>query len=168
MGAHRLIGVLQPMKVEYINPFIDSAKKLMEIMVGIQQFEKKSITVENKLASMFDVSAVIGVTGDCVGAIVLSFSEGVAQEMLSRLLGEPVSDFNDDVCDAVGEMVNIITGNAQAQLQEGGMGNLNRALPIVVVGKGQAIKVAPGTPCINVEFSTELGGFALQVGLRFS
>lgn len=156
------------MKVEYINPFIDSTKKLMEIMVGIQQFEKKSITVENRLASMFDVSAVIGVTGDCDGAIVLSFSEGVAQEMLSRLLGEPVFDFNDDVCDAVGEMVNIITGNAQAQLQEGGMNDLNRSVPTVVLGKGQTIKVAPGTPCINIEFSTEMGGFALQVCLRFS
>lgn len=159
---------MQFMKVEYINPFIDSTKKLMEIMVGIQQFEKKSITVENRLASMFDVSAVIGVTGDCDGAIVLSFSEGVAQEMLSRLLGEPVFDFNDDVCDAVGEMVNIITGNAQAQLQEGGMNDLNRSVPTVVLGKGQTIKVAPGTPCINIEFSTEMGGFALQVCLRFS
>lgn len=163
-----MTGELQLMKVEYINPFIDSTKKLMEIMVGIQQFEKKGITVETKLASMFDVSAVIGVTGDCTGAIVLSFSEGVAQEMLSRLLGEPIVDFNDDVCDAVGEMVNIITGNAQAQLQESGMNNLNRAVPTVVVGKGQAIRVAPSTPCINVEFSTELGGFALQVCLRFS
>jgi chemotaxis protein CheX len=155
-------------KVEYINPFIDSTKKLMEIMVGIQQFEKKSVTVEHRLASMFDVSAIIGVTGDCDGSIVLSFSEGVAQEMLSRLLGEPVDDFNDDVCDAVGEMVNIITGNAAAQLQESGMSNLNRAIPKVLLGKGQAIKVSPNTPCINIEFSTELGGFALQVCLRFS
>lgn len=156
------------MKAEYINPFIDSTRKLMEIMVGIEQFEKKSVTVDRKLSAIFDVSAVIGVTGDFVGSIVLSFSEGVAQQMLSRLLGEPVVEFNDDVCDAVGEMVNIITGNAQAQLQEDGFSNVNRAIPNVIIGKGHVIRVSQETPCINIEFCTEMGGFALQVCLRSS
>jgi len=154
------------MKVEYINPFINATKNLMEVMVDIKQFEKRSVVLDQQMKSTYDVSAIIGVTGDYVGSIVLSFTKSVAAEILSKLLGEPVSDFDDDACDAVGEMVNIIAGNASAELSRNGISNLKRSLPNVIYGRGHVIKRPHDVPCINVFFETELGGFAMQVSLK--
>jgi chemotaxis protein CheX len=103
-----------------------------------------------------------------VGSIVLSFSNKVAAEMLSKLLGEPVTEFDDDVNDAVCEMVNIISGNACAELTSSGAGQISRALPQVIHGKGHSVKNPKNTPCINVLFETELGPFAMQISLKFN
>ncbi len=154
------------MKAEYINPFIEATRKLMEVMVGIKHFRKKEVTLDQQLKAAFDVSAIIGITGGFKGAIVLSFSYSVAAAMLSNLLGEPVDEFDEDVCDAVSEMVNIITGNAHAMLAERGYGNFERSLPSVVVGKGHVVNRPQDAPCINVFFGTELGEFAMQVSLK--
>ena len=156
------------MKVEYINPFINATRKLMEIMVGIREFKKKEVYVDQQMNAVFDVSAIIGVTGDCVGSIVLSFTNSVAMEMLCKLLGEPVREFNDDVCDAVCEMVNIIAGNASAELTENGVGHMERSLPNVIYGRGHSIKRPQNAPAINIVFQTELGDFAMQVSLKFN
>jgi chemotaxis protein CheX len=155
-------------KVEYIDPFINATRKLMEMMVGIKDFKKKEVFVDQQIDAVFDVSAIIGVTGDCTGSIVLSFTNTVAAEMLSKLLGEPVREFNDDVCDAVCEMVNIIAGNASAELTEKGGGHMERSLPNVIYGSGHSIKSPQHAPCINVVFETELGDFAVQVSLKFN
>jgi chemotaxis protein CheX len=156
------------MKVEYIDPFINATRKLMEMMVGIKDFKKKEVFVDQQMDAVFDVSAIIGVTGDCAGSIVLSFTNSVAAEMLSKLLGEPVREFDDDVCDAVCEMVNIIAGNASAELTEKGVGHMERSLPNVIYGSGHSIKSPQHAPCINVVFETELGDFAIQVSLKFN
>jgi chemotaxis protein CheX len=154
------------MKADHINPFIEATRKLMEVMVGIKHFRKQEVTLDQQLKAAFDVSAIIGITGGFTGSIVLSFSKSVAAAMLSSLLGEPVEEFDDDVCDAVSEMVNIITGNAHAILAESGYGNFERSLPNVVIGKGHVVNRPQDAPCINVFFDTELGGFAMQVSLK--
>jgi chemotaxis protein CheX len=154
------------MNAEFINPFINATKRLMEIMVGIRDFEKTSMSVDQQIKSAFDVSAIIGVTGLYKGNIMLSFSTEVAVKMLSQILGETVDEFDDDVCDTVAEMVNIITSNAEKQLSKSGYGGFHRSVPSVVIGKGHIIKNPQHTPCISISFHTELGGFALQVSLK--
>jgi chemotaxis protein CheX len=154
------------MKADYINPFIEATKKLMEVMVGIKHFDKREVTIDQQLKAAFDVSAIIGITGGFRGSIVLSFSNNVAAAVLTSLLGEPVDEFDEDVCDAVSEMVNIITGNAHAILAEKGYGNFERSLPNVIVGKGHVVNRPQNVPCINIFFETELGGFAMQVSLK--
>jgi chemotaxis protein CheX len=163
-----MVPCSERMKIEYIDPFINATRKLMEVMVGIKNFKKKEVYVDQQMGAAFDVSAIIGVTGDCTGSIVLSFTNSVASEMLSKILGEPVSEFNDDVCDAVCEMVNIIAGNASAELTENGVGRMERSLPNVIYGKDHTIKRPQQAPSINVVFETELGDFAMQVSLRFN
>lgn len=156
------------MKEEYIDPFVNSTRKLMEMMVGIKDFKKKEVSVDQQMNPICDVSAIIGVTGDCTGSIVLSFTNSVAAKMLSKLLGEPIAEFNDDVCDAVCEMVNIIAGNASAELNEKKVGHMERSLPNVIYGSGHSIKSPQHAPAVNLVFETELGDFALQVSLKFN
>ncbi len=154
------------MKAEYINPFIDAARKVMEIMVGIKKFERKDISLGNDLTTKFDISALIGVTGQCTGSIILSFDGKIAASMLSSLLGEQIDQLDDNVCDVVGEMVNIIVGNAITDLSNSGLGKIERSIPNVILGNGHVIKIPRNIPCMSIVFDTELGGFSMQVSMK--
>jgi chemotaxis protein CheX len=151
------------MKVDFINPFITSTRQMMQTMAGIREFKKVELNAEHELKSHYDVSAVIGLTGAAKGTIVLSFSETIALGILARLVGERVTVFDKDTCDAVGEMVNIIAGSASAALSRGTNALINRSIPSVVLGRGHRIHHPPNIPCINIFFRTEIGEFAMQV-----
>ena len=151
------------MKVDFINPFITATRQMMQTMAGIKEFKKAELKAEHELTSSYDVSAVIGLTGSAKGTIVLSFSEAIALEILARLVGEKVTVFDKDTCDAVGEMVNIIAGSASAALSRGTKTLINRSIPSVVLGRGHVIHHPANIPCINIYFQTEIGDFAMQV-----
>ncbi|MFC4062650.1 chemotaxis protein CheX [Planomonospora corallina] len=78
------------------------------------------------------VIASVSVTGAWEGHVVMTFSEGAARMSTSALLGmeaDEVSD--DDVADAVGELVNVIGGNVKSLLPDGSL----LSLPHVVTGE---------------------------------
>lgn len=154
------------MDVNVINPFINATRKMMRMMAGIQTFEKTELNVELDLKAKYDVSATIGLAGAARGTIVLSFTKNIAVELLSRLVGEKIEQFDKSACDAVGEMVNIIAGSASAELSKN-IGNvIDRSIPSVVLGRGHRIFHPPDIPCINVIFKTEVGQFAMQVSFK--
>jgi chemotaxis protein CheX len=154
------------MKVDFINPFINATRQLMTTMAGIQEFTKANLSAEHELRSSFDVSAAIGLTGSAQGTIVLSFSEKIAIEILARMIGENVTKFDKNVCDAVGEMVNIIAGSASAALSSNLEAVIDRSIPSVILGRGHKIHHPPNIPCINIFFQTEVGAFAMQVSFK--
>ncbi len=157
---------MQSMDVNIINPFINATRQMMQIMAGIEDFHKVALDVDLELKAKYDVSASIGLTGSAKGTIVLSFTEAIAVELLSRLVGEKVEHFDKSACDAVGEMVNIIAGSASAELSKGVGNVIDRSIPSVILGRGHRIFHPPNIPCINVIFKTEVGQFAMQVSFQ--
>lgn len=154
------------MRVDFINPFINATRQMMQMMAGIKEFRKVELIAEHELRATFDISAAIGLTGAARGTIVLSFTEAIALEILARLVGERVTTFDQSVCDAVGEMVNIIAGSASAELSRGTDAVIERSIPSVVLGRGHRIHHPPSIPCINIFFRTEVGEFAMQVSFK--
>jgi chemotaxis protein CheX len=154
------------MDVKIINPFINATSQMMRMMAGIKEFHKAKLDAELELKAKYDVSASIGLAGAAKGTIVLSFTETIAVELLSRLVGEKIKEFDKDACDAVGEMVNIIAGSASAELSKGVGNVIDRSIPSVILGRGHRIFHPPNIPCINVIFDTEIGQFAMQISFK--
>ncbi len=65
------------MNVAFINPFIESTLRSLEMMANITA-EKVGLSVKEDLITTYDISAIIGITGDTSGSIILSFPVGVA------------------------------------------------------------------------------------------
>ena len=64
-----------------------------------------------------DLTVIIGVSGRLEGNVLYGFSEESAQSIVGVMLGEPVSTVNDELAlSAIGEIGNMITGNAAARL----------------------------------------------------
>ena len=154
------------MNVAYINPFIESTLRSLDMMAGIQA-EKVGLELKEDLITTYDVSAIIGLTGETSGSIIISMPTVLACKIASNMLMEDITSMNKNVEDAIGEIGNIVVGDARRSLIQDGH-QLNISIPTVVIGAGHKISRSGDVPCIAIPFSTEFGDFEVNVGLRES
>ena len=149
------------MNVEYINPFIEATLNVLKTMSRTEAMPGKPYLKKDQKA-LGDVSAVIGLTGEANGTISISFPEQSIAAVVSRMFGEPVSELEGELADAVGEISNMISGQARQQLEKTGK-LLHGAIPSVIVGKNHQISHFTTYPVIAVPFETPEGGFTIEV-----
>jgi chemotaxis protein CheX len=112
-----------------------------------------------------DVSGIIGITGDAVGSLAISFSEMCICNIVGRMLGETFNTINHDVLDAVGELTNMISGVSRTQLEKKGM-SVFAAIPSVVFGANHTINHILKSPSIVIPFTSPSGPFFVDVCIR--
>ncbi|MBP1627182.1 MAG: CheC domain protein [Holophagaceae bacterium] len=152
------------MNVAIINPFVESTLRSLDMMAGIHA-EKIGIELKEDLITTYDISAIIGLTGETSGSIIISMPESLACKIAANMLMEDVPSMNKSVEDAIGEIGNIVVGDARRSLIQDGF-SLNISIPTVVIGSGHKISRSGDIPCIAIPFSTEFGDFEVNVGLR--
>ena len=108
-----------------------------------------------------DVSAVVGLTGDKHGSISISFSKKCAIAVVKNMLGDDIADIIQDAKDAVGEITNMISGQARAGLSQIGL-NLSASTPTVIFGDNHTITHVTSGPVVAIPFTTEHGDFTLE------
>jgi chemotaxis protein CheX len=108
------------MDVKFINPFLKGTLEVLKKMAFIEPLPGKPYLKQTSLAGG-DVSGIIGITGDAIGSLAISFTEPCICDICSRMLGESYSEANQDVFDAVGEITNMISGVARTYLEKDGM-----------------------------------------------
>ncbi len=157
-------GKKQKVNVEFINPFIDATRNVFQTMCGIE-ITRKKLFLKDDYKMMGDVSGVMGLTGTATGSVVVSLSKNLACTVVGMMLGEdPSGELNADVCDGVGEIINMIAGQAKAMLVKTKY-HFTISIPSVVSGTGHEISHKKGTANIVVLFEALGQPFSLQVCL---
>jgi chemotaxis protein CheX len=123
---------------KYIQPFIDVCKNVFKEFIGSEAAVDRPYFMEANTAMDWDISAIIGLTGEARGAVVMSMKKELATKLTDLLTGTQHNDLDDEVVDAVGEIVNIIAGNVKKNLEEAF--KLIISLPTIVQGQGHVIK----------------------------
>ncbi len=150
------------MDVAYINPFILSTIETFRKMLN-NEIKPGKVAIKNDATHTYDVSGVIGLSGEAQGSICLSFPKIIALRVVSTFVGMEIKIVGAEVADAIGELANIIAGNAKQHLTQY---NLSISLPKVIIGTGHKIASQRGVPTIVVPFSSSLGEFAMEVSLK--
>lgn len=146
--------------IEIAKPFIKATQDVMSTMAGMQPVVGKPF-VKNDDGSMGDVSAYITISGHKNGKIYIKFSKQCAVTMVKNMLGDDVEDILQDVQDAVGEITNMISGQARAGLSQMGL-KFEGSTPTVVMGKKKADDPLSSSPVVSIPFSTDSGGFSVE------
>jgi chemotaxis protein CheX len=150
------------MQAKYINPFLNASIRLFKEYLGVElTYDKPFLNPDSQHLS--DVSAIIGLAGETAGALVLSFSRDTAVSMVSKLANKNYQALSSEVIDGVGELVNILAGNAKKDLEEF---RINISLPGVVTGSNYKIQWPQGIPVITIPFKSQLGEFTVNVSLK--
>ncbi|MBQ4133854.1 MAG: chemotaxis protein CheX [Desulfovibrionaceae bacterium] len=146
--------------IEIAKPFISATREVLAMMAGIDAkpqtpYVKKGVLAEG------DITAVVGITGTYTGTISISFPKQCAIAVVRGMLGDDIEDILQDSRDAVGEVCNMISGQARA-----GLAGMNIVLqgstPSVIVGSKHSVSHAAGVPVVAIPFATANGSFTLE------
>ncbi len=147
-------------RVEFINPFIVAVTKTLETMVGCA-VTRGAPQLKKNPQTLYPISGIIGLSGVVAGTVVLTMSHELALKSASAMLMEECTELNPDVFDAVGELTNIIAGNAKAQLEEYKLG---LSLPNVINGTNTELRFPENCQPITIPFTTDFGPMAVEIG----
>jgi chemotaxis protein CheX len=152
------------MDVKLINPFINATTNVLETMAFTKaQAGKPFLKTDD--ASHGDVSGVIGFTGETNGTVSVTFDESCILKIVSNMFGEEMTEINNEITDAVGEITNMISGQARKELEE--IGKLfHGAIPSVISGKNHKLETMTKGPRIAIPFKTDAGSFTIIVCLE--
>lgn len=150
------------MDASYITPFMTSIQNVFSTMFQLPvEIGEPRIKTESK--TTHDVSGIIGVSGEMVGTIVLSMPSDAAESIVALFTGMEMKADSEDFADAVGELINMISGNAKAEFQRK---SVSISVPSVVIGAGHRVASTSGTPCVMIPCNTDCGEVVLEVSLR--
>ena len=150
------------MKVEFINPFLKSVLNVLSTMAQINATASKPhLKTDNEAKG--DVTGIIGMAGENVkGSLAISFTESCILKIASNMLGEEITEMSNDTSDVVGEITNMVSGGAKAELSQSGY-KFDMAIPTTITGKNHTINHNSKGPLIVIPFSTEDGNFFIEV-----
>ncbi len=148
------------MDANYINPFIEAVDSVFETMLHVRP-KRQGVRVSAEASSEATITSLIGITGRISGVVALRFPPPTALKFAGRMLGAPYDSMNDEVVDAISEIVNMVAGSAKARLASDPP--LELGLPTVVDGCGYKLKYPSKSVWLEVAFASDDGPFSMEV-----
>lgn len=152
------------MDASYIVPFVNSVKNVFGMMLQMDVQIGKPAPKSSSSPS-YDVSGIIGMSGDVEGNIVLSFPTEVSEKLVSKFTGMELTTDHEDFADAIGELVNMVSGSAKAEFTGK---RVSISCPSVVVGSDHLVTSSKDMVCITIPCKTEFGEFGVEVAMKQS
>lgn len=153
------------MKVELVNPFIESAQEIFKTMLGTQA-KRGKVGLSNKQDDLGDLIALVGISGRATGSVAFSVSTSTAFGIIGKLTGETHKRVTDDVIDGIAEMTNMIAGGAKAKMHIEGEAPMDLSLPTVISGNNYSVKYPTKSIWLEVPFESDLGPFMIRIAFE--
>ena len=150
--------------VELLAPFITATHKTFQTMLG-EEITRKSVSLKKGYLMIGDISGMIGMSGSLTGTCSLSMPGPLAVQLIENMIGEKIEHGVQDIVvhDGVGELINVITGDAKTRLSDTKY-KFNMTLPTIITGHGFEIYHRKGTRCVSIAFIDSEGlEFAVDV-----
>ena len=150
---------------KHVNPFIEAAMKVVQQIAGIE-VRRGHLSYKAKVEPTYGVSIIIGIYGYLVGQIVYSLDSELADRLVDRLLsGKSPQEKKIMFIDTLGEVANMITGNATALLNQSKEMSLKITTPAIAMGEHLSISLVP-KPALVLGLYTQYGPIEISVALE--
>lgn len=138
------------MNVHFINSFIIGVEDIFTQVVGGLTIERKSPYVRKSLVPTDNILCSIGLTGDIAGNVIFAFDKDFALDLVQEMCGLAMSEPDDMVLSALGEISNMVSGRATIKLDELGQSRVNITSPKILYAAEQ---VKADTPILCIPFN---------------
>ena len=149
------------MKAEFVNAFLTPALDVWKKELG----EELTYHGAHSVAGTFtteDLTAIIGVAGGLKGNVFYELSKATALTVASAMCGRTfVGELDEVGLSAIGELANIITGNATIELAAAQ--HVCDISPPVLLPMGARVSVT--NPQIRASFESGMGAMSIRIGL---
>lgn len=140
------------MNTHFVEAFVASTLKVFQTMAFTELQPGPAYFRSKHDIARGDVTGIVGLTGQMNGSLAVSFSGPAILQVISNMFGEAAKEINEEVCDAVGELSNMISGDARRALEQHGY-RFEAAIPTVIDGKNHKISHAFSGPYLVLPFT---------------
>ena len=149
---------------EYVNPFLEAASAVFKSILNVDLRRGKLIIKEAPTPSM-SIAIIIGITGGVTGEVVYSMEFSMVQKVASVLVpGLSEEQIKVEYKDIIGELANMITGNAMNLFASSGK-SIDITTPTVVEGKDFTITMVKQTT-LGINLYSPMGQLELNIALK--
>lgn len=155
------------MDARYVNAFLEALVKVLGNF-GITDVKRGSIVKKENMHVDMDITSVVGLIGDVRGNVAYSLNRDTAKVIISRMMfGTPVTEIDAIARSAVGELANMITGEASGAIAaiETGKTVADITPPSVIIGRDVLFLIS-SVPAIAVSMDTQFGRIEVNIGLE--
>lgn len=155
------------MRVEYINPFVESAYNVLkEVLNG--DVKRGELFLKSTAMPVLGVAAIVGLAGDVEGRVVFDMTRETAVKIASAMLEamemEPITTLNDMGRATINELANMITGQAVTKLHELGFA-FDLTPPAILTGDNMELSDS-GVEALIVPMQVPQGKIEINVAIR--
>lgn len=150
------------MDSQFIIPFIESVTNVFETMLQLE-VTVGTPSIKPPDSQPHDVSGIIGMSGDVEGTIVLGFPVATAERAVAVFTGMEMDSKHEDFPDAIGELVNMVSGGAKAKFTNR---KVSITCPSVIVGEHHTVSGRKDIATIHLPVECDLGEFSIDVAIR--
>jgi chemotaxis protein CheX len=155
------------MRVEYINPFVESAYSVLTEVLQVE-VKRGELYLKSSAAPVLGVAAIIGLAGDVEGRVLLDMDKptaiAVASGMLQSMDMEPIEALNEMGRATISELANMITGQAVTKLHNLGF-KFDLTPPALVTGDNMEISNT-NVEALIVPMEMPQGKIEINVAIR--
>ena len=151
------------MRVEYINPFVETAYNiLVEVLGG--DVRRGDLYLKSTSMPVMGVAALVGLAGDVEGRVLFDMSLDTAMKIASRMNMEELKTFDELAKATITELANLITAQAVTKLHEPGF-KFDLTPPALFTGEKMEISDHE-VEALIVPMITEQGKIEVNVAIR--
>ncbi|MBU1341969.1 MAG: chemotaxis protein CheX [Proteobacteria bacterium] len=145
-----------------VNPFIEGTLHILDTTAFVK-VKPETPFLKKDRKSQGDISGLIEISGDLSGTAAISFSKKSILGIVSAMFGEDMTQINEEIHDAVGEISNMVAGHVTTKLAEMGK-KVKVKFKEIILGQDALIEHIQGVPhVLALPFRTTKGKVVIEV-----
>lgn len=150
--------------MEHAQDIIDTTREIFSSMVMLDVTPGEPlIRKDEKLQN--SISGMIGLAGSTKGMLAIHMPNATALAVTTAFLGMDVTEIDEDVRDAIGELANMLAGGIKAILDPSGS-DIKISMPSAVYGEEYSIDCLANALSAAVPFTFDDLTFLVELQLR--
>jgi chemotaxis protein CheX len=105
------------MDATLVNPFIEGTLHILDTTAFVKVKPENPFLKKDR-KSQGDITGLLEISGDLNGTAAISFSEKSILGVVSAMFGEEMTEINEEINDAVGEISNMVAGHVTTKIAE--------------------------------------------------
>lgn len=149
--------------VKFMNPFVEAAAEVLEKEVGAK-VERGALSLQKSAMTSDEITVLLSLVGQVQGVVLYGLSINTSLKLVSKMMGQEFTEFDNLAQSGIAELGNVITGRATVKLSNEGFSS-EISPPTLVQGEGIQISTLD-FPRVVVELKTEMGDITVHLALR--
>lgn len=147
-------------------PFLESAQNMIFQMASVQLEAEGDFQEQQGDISSYGVTALITFAGALKGRLLIDLEPSLATEIVEQVMGESYESMKEPTfMGMIGELSNIVGGDALTSLNNQQPLNLRLASPAVFLGKDMIISI-PKIKSSTINMTSDKGNMRINVAFE--